>query len=60
MRPVRRACWWYLFTTCEYKPIVADVSGNLRVETDGVSTTNVHMTNSYLVGVRLSTWLILA
>ena len=24
-------------------------SGNLRVETDGVSTTNVHLTNSYLV-----------
>ena len=24
-------------------------SGNLRVETDGVATTNVHLTNSYLV-----------
>lgn len=45
----KTACWSYLCTTCKHSPYKADLSGNLRVETDGVATTNVHMTNSYLV-----------
>jgi hypothetical protein len=29
-------------------------SGNLRVETDGMSTTNVHMVNSHLVSCQIN------
>jgi histone deacetylase 6 len=41
--------WWYLCTICKFKLGVLTGSGNLRIETDGLSNVDVKSANSYLV-----------